>query len=66
MSTSAIFLVLMAVAMVAVLASLFGGLIAMAHGGEFNARYGNKLMRWRVAAQAMALLFFAAAMLTAG
>ncbi len=60
---STIFFILMILAMVAVLGSLFGGLLAMARGGDFNARYGNKLMRWRVAAQGLALLFFAAAML---
>ena len=60
------FLVLMALAMLAVLGSLFGGLIAMAKGGEFNEKYGNKLMRWRVMMQGLALALFAAAMLSAG
>ena len=65
-SMSTMFLVLMALAMLAVLGSLFGGLIAMAKGGEFNEKYGNKLMRWRVMMQGLALALFAAAMLSAG
>jgi len=38
---------------------LIAGVIAMLRGGEFNRKYGNKLMRARVAAQAfvIALLF---------
>ncbi|MCB9957016.1 MAG: twin transmembrane helix small protein [Rhodospirillaceae bacterium] len=59
-------LILMAVAMAAVLASLFGGLIAMARGGEFNRKYGNRFMRWRVMLQGLALLFFAIAVMSAG
>jgi hypothetical protein len=42
---------------------LFAGLFVMARGGEVNRKYGNKLMRWRIMAQAMALIFFALAML---
>ena len=38
----------------------------MARGGEFNKRHGNKLMRYRVIAQAVALLIFAVAMLMRG
>ncbi|PZO84238.1 MAG: twin transmembrane helix small protein, partial [Micavibrio aeruginosavorus] len=35
-------------------------------GGEFNEKYGNKLMRLRVIMQGLALAFFALAVLTAG
>jgi hypothetical protein len=35
----------------------------MARGGETNRKYGNRLMRWRIMAQALALVFFAIAML---
>ena len=56
----------MVLAMVAVLASLFGGLIAMARGGELNQKYGNRFMRWRVMLQGLALLFFAIAVMSAG
>ena len=43
------------VALVATLAVLLAGVVAMLRGGEFNAKYGNKLMRARVALQAMAV-----------
>ncbi len=59
---SSFFTVLMIIAMIAVLASLFVGLGGMLKGGEFNKKYGNKLMRLRVGLQAVALLLFALAM----
>lgn len=43
------------VALVATLAVLLAGIIAMLRGGDFNAKYGNKLMRARVAMQALAV-----------
>ncbi len=43
------------VALVATLAVLLIGVIAMLRGGDFNAKYGNKLMRARVAMQALAV-----------
>lgn len=43
------------VALVATLAMLLVGIIAMMRGGAFNAKYGNKLMRARVALQALAV-----------
>lgn len=49
-------LIAVVLAMIAVLATLFVGLIGMARGGEFNARYGNRLMRLRVILQGVALL----------
>jgi hypothetical protein len=39
-----------------VVASLFTGLGGMAHGGEFNKRNGNRMMRWRVGLQGAALV----------
>lgn len=48
----------MIVAMILVLASLAVGLIAMVKGGEFNKKYGNRLMRARVSLQGLALGFF--------
>jgi len=60
------FFILMIVAMLAVLAALFAGLIGMARGGEFNEKYGNKLMRLRVILQGVALLLFVAAAMTSG
>jgi len=46
-------------ALAATVIVLIAGVIAMLRGGEFNRKYGNKLMRARVAAQAfvIALLF---------
>lgn len=43
----------------AVVASLFGGLVSMSRGGAFNARWGNRLMRFRVASQAVAIALIA-------
>ena len=36
---------------------LLVGVIGMARGGEFNKKYGNKLMRARVISQFMVLVF---------
>lgn len=49
-------LVLLLIAMIAVVGILIFGLIAMAKGGDFNAKYGNKMMRWRAAVQAFAVI----------
>jgi hypothetical protein len=43
-------------ALVVTLIVLIAGVIAMLRGGEFNRKYGNKLMRARVAMQALALV----------
>lgn len=59
-------MILVVIAMLVTLGVLFTGLFAMARGGEFNAKYGNKLMRWRVMAQGVALLLFALAMMSRG
>ena len=56
----------MIVAMFLTLAILAAGMIAMVRGGEFNAKYGNKLMRARVIMQGIALAFFALAILSSG
>ena len=55
---SRFFFILMIIAMILVLASLIVGLGGMVKGGEFNNKYGNKLMRWRVTLQGLALAFF--------
>ena len=49
--------------MILVLLSLFVGLIGMVKGGEFNQKYGNKLMRLRVTLQGIALGLFVLAVL---
>ncbi len=52
--------VLVVVALVATLAVLLAGVVAMAKGGAFDRKWGNKLMRARVAMQALAVtLMFA-------
>lgn len=48
----------MIIAMFLVLASLVVGLVAMVKGGEFNKKYGNKMMRARVTLQGLALGLF--------
>ena len=53
------------VAMAAVVVTLFIGLIGMARGGQFNARYGNVLMRWRVVLQGVAVLILVIALIAA-
>jgi hypothetical protein len=50
--------ILLAIALAAVVLVLIFGLIAMARGGEFNRKYGNKLMRARVALQGLAIVLF--------
>ena len=55
--------VLIVVAMLTTLGVLFAGLIAMARGGDFNRKHGNRLMRWRVMAPFTAIVIFAIAML---
>jgi hypothetical protein len=57
---------LLIAAMLATLAVLFIGLFSMARGGEFNKKYGNKLMRFRVAFQGAAILIFIILMLALG
>ncbi len=54
---------LVGIAMAAVLVVLLLGVGSMFRGGEFNRKYANKLMRLRVALQALALILFAIFML---
>ncbi len=58
-----LFPVVIAAAMVAALGALLIGVVSMAKGGEFNRKYGNKLMRARVALQGLAILLFIVFML---
>lgn len=59
------FFTLMILAMLAAAGVLGVGLFSMVRGGEFNEKYGNKLMRWRIVLQGAALFFMAAALLAA-
>jgi hypothetical protein len=47
---------LLVIAMLATLAVLVVGLAGFLQGGEFNRKYGNKLMQARVAVQAVAVI----------
>lgn len=51
---------LAALAALIVLAILIFGIGTFAKGGEFNRRNGNKIMRWRIAAQFVAVLLLIA------
>lgn len=57
------FFIALLIAMLITLGVLATGIIGMARGGDFNAKYGNKLMRARVIAQGAALAIFALAVL---
>jgi len=48
--------ILLLLAMVATAGVLLTGLVGFFRGGEFNERYGNKLMRARVGLQLLAVL----------
>lgn len=54
-------LVLAILAMIAVVGALGIGLFSMVKGGEFNEKYGNKMMQLRVVAQGLALALLALA-----
>ncbi len=60
---SGFFFTLMIIAMAAAAGALGTGLVGMIKGGDFNAKYGNKLMRWRVILQGVALVCMALAMM---
>lgn len=57
---------LLILAAVATLGVLFFGIFTMAKGGDFNLKYGNKIMRARIAVQGFALLIFVILMVLAG
>jgi site-specific DNA-adenine methylase len=54
---------LIGLSLFAVVATLFTGLFSMSKGGEFNKRYGNKLMRLRIILQAVTIALFMTYML---
>lgn len=49
---------LLALALLATLATLVIGIFSMAKGGAFNEKYGNKIMQARVICQGAAILLF--------
>jgi hypothetical protein len=48
--------ILVAVATLGVLAILMVGIGGFARGGEFNKKHANRIMRYRIAAQAVAVV----------
>lgn len=48
--------IVVAVACLAVVGILLFGIGSFAKGGEFNKKYANKAMRWRIIAQFVAVL----------
>lgn len=48
--------IIVLIALLITLGILLTGVIGMARGGDFNQKYGNKLMRMRVIAQFSALM----------
>lgn len=57
---------LLIVVMLLVVLVLCAGVIMMIRGGESNQKYANKIMRWRVVLQALALLLVCALFLISG
>jgi len=51
-----IFYTMILVGLLATFASLVAGLITMGRGGEFNRKHGNRFMRYRLIAQAGAVI----------
>ncbi|MCR9157727.1 MAG: twin transmembrane helix small protein [Rhodobacteraceae bacterium] len=48
--------IVVAIACLAVVAILFFGIGSFAKGGEFNKKYANRAMRWRIIAQFVAVM----------
>jgi hypothetical protein len=55
--------ILVGIGLVGTLATLFVGVFSMGRGGEFNEKYGNKLMRLRILFQGFTLIVFILLML---
>ena len=51
-----VLLILAALLAIVTLVILIVGVAGMARGGDFNKKYGNKLMRWRVITQGATIL----------
>ena len=50
--------IVLGLSMLAVAGVLFWGVITMARGGEYNAKWSNKIMRYRIVLQGIALVIF--------
>jgi acyl-homoserine lactone acylase PvdQ len=55
--------ILLIISMLSVLGVLFWGIGTMARGGQYNVRWSNTIMRWRVVLQAIALAIFVVSLL---
>ena len=64
-TTMTIFTALISIALLAVLGVLITGIVSMFRGGEFNEKYGNRLMRWRVILQFAAIIIMMGALFLA-
>ena len=58
--------ILIVIALGAVLVILLGGLFVMSLGGQFSREWSNRLMRYRVLAQAVAILIVLAVLYFSG
>ena len=50
--------IILIISLVVLVSVLFWGVITMGIGGEYNSKWSNKIMRYRVILQAIALLIF--------
>ncbi len=58
--------IVMAIAMLVVVLILLFGIGTFAKGGDFNKKYANKAMRWRIGAQFIAVLLIVLFVLVRG
>ncbi len=63
---SGIFIILVPLSLAAVAITLGFGIYSMFRGGEFSLKWSNKLMRLRVALQAVAILIIVLAIMSRG
>ncbi len=63
---STVLIVFLLLAMAATVGALVWGLLAMARGGEFNAKWSNTMMRYRILFQFVAIVVFVIILLAIG
>ena len=52
--------IVLVICLLALVSVLIWGVVTMGIGGEYNSRWSNKIMRYRVVLQALALMVFVA------
>ena len=57
---------LLIIVMAAIAAVMLLGLVSLWKGGEFNRKHSNRLMRWRVMLQALAIVLVGIALFFSG